>query len=78
MKEKMRSKYFPSDFHTSLYHRLIGLRQGSKLILEYTDEFDLLILTDTIPEEEDQCTTDYVLGLYSDIGCDCYADHPVC
>lgn len=53
MKEKLRRKYVPINYQTILYQRLLTLRQGSKSVQEYTEEFDLLTMQNAIHESDE-------------------------
>lgn len=65
-KKIFRSKYLPSNYCRSLYHRLLGLCKGSKSV-QYAKEFGLLMLRNIILEDEEQYGTHYIVGLCTQI-----------
>jgi len=68
MKGKPKAKFLLSHYLQDNYTKLYNLRQESKGVEEYTQEFERLIMTCNIRESEDQMVVRYLGGLNESIG----------
>ena len=67
MKEKLRSKFLPADYRQTLFQKLHNLRQGSKTVQEYIEEFYNLQARNDLRENEKQRIAHYLAGLHPQI-----------
>ena len=63
MKKLMRSTFLPYNYQSLMYQRLQNLRQGTKSVSDYADEFYQLIARNDIMETEEQLTARFIGGL---------------
>lgn len=63
MKKLMRATFLPYNYQSLMYQRLQNLRQGTKSVNDYADEFYQLIVRNDIMETEEQLTARFVGGL---------------
>ena len=54
MKEKLRGKFLPTDYRQTLFQKLHNLKQESKTVQEYTEEFYILQAHNDLKEDEEQ------------------------
>jgi hypothetical protein len=62
MKKHMRFAFLPYNYARMLYQRLQNLRQGNRLVDDYTTEFYQLVSRDAIAEDESRVAR-YIGGL---------------
>ena len=67
MKKMMRATFLPYNFQSLMYQRLQNLRQGTRTVNDYADEFYQLIARNDIMETEAQLTARYIGGLRTQI-----------
>ena len=67
MKEKLKAKFLPPHHLQDNYTKLHNLRQESKSVEEYTREFEKLVMTCDLRENEDQTLVRYLGGLNESI-----------
>src|SRR5574338_448148 len=63
MKKLMKATFLPYNYQSLMYQRLQNLRQGTKNVNNYADEFYHLIARNDIMETEEQLTARFVGGL---------------
>src|SRR5574338_239806 len=63
MKKLMKATFLPYNYQSLMYQRLQNLRQGTKTVNNYADEFYHLIARNDIMETEEQLTARFVGGL---------------
>ena len=63
MREKLRSKFLPSHYLQDNYLKVHHLKQGSKSVEEYTREFEQLLFTCDLREDDSQTLVRYLSGL---------------
>lgn len=63
MKKLMKATFFPYNYQSLMYQQLQNLRQETKSVNEYADEFYQLIARNDIMETEEQLTSRFVGGL---------------
>ena len=61
--EKMKSHFLPFGYTQALYQRLHSLRQGTRSVDDYTEEFHQLIARNDLSETEEQLVARYLGGL---------------
>ena len=59
----MKATFLPYNYQSLMYQRLQNLRQGTKSVNDYADEFYQLIARNDIMETEEQLTARFVGGL---------------
>lgn len=67
MKEKLKAKFLPPHYLQDNYTKLYNLRQETKSVEEYTREFEKLVMTCDIREDETQTMVRYLGGLNESI-----------
>jgi len=67
MKQKLKEKYLLNFYKHHLLDKLHSLHQGSRLVLDYTIEFDDLTLHCEVQEDSYQAISKYHSELRSDI-----------
>lgn len=70
MKKHMRMAFIPHNYTRMMYQQLQNLRQGTKMIDEYTTKFYQLVSRNDLVETKDQLVCRYIRGLqeqYQDI-----------
>src|SRR5574338_70000 len=63
MKKLMKATFLPYNYQSLMYQRLQNLRQGTKTVNDYVDEFYQLIARNDIMETEEQLTSRFIGGL---------------
>ena len=63
MKKLMKATFLPYNYQSLMYQRLQNLRQGTKSVNDYADEFYQLIARNDIMETEEHLTPRFVGGL---------------
>ena len=63
MKKLMKATFLPYNYQSLMYQRLRNLRQGTKTVNDYADEFYQLIARNDIMETEEQLTARFIGGL---------------
>ncbi|KAG5536304.1 hypothetical protein RHGRI_023921 [Rhododendron griersonianum] len=59
----MRASFLPHNYTRSLYQQLQNLRQGSKSVDDYTQEFYQLLARNDLSESQDQLVSRYIGGM---------------
>src|SRR5574338_1260715 len=67
IKKLMKAMFLPYNYQSLMYQRLQNLRQGTKTVADYADEFYQLIARNDIMETEEQLTARFVGGLRTQI-----------
>jgi len=63
MKAKLKSKFLPPHYLQDNFLELHHLTQGSKSVVEYTHDFEQLLLKCDLNEDESQTLIRYLSGL---------------
>jgi len=63
MKEKLKDKFLPPHYLQDKYTKLHNLKQETRSVEEYTREFEQLVMTCDLRENEDQTVARYLGGL---------------
>ena len=63
MRKMMKETFLPYNYQSLMYQRLQNLRQETKTVNDYADEFYQLIARNDIMETEEQLTARYIGGL---------------
>ncbi|XP_068649233.1 uncharacterized protein [Aristolochia californica] len=63
MKKKMKGQFLPFGYTQTLFQRLHLLRQGSRSVDDYTEEFYQLLARNDLSETEEQLVARYLGGL---------------
>jgi hypothetical protein len=63
MKRVMRRRFVPSSYHRDLCNRLQTSKQGSKSVVEYFKEMELLLIRSDIREDEESRMARFLHGL---------------
>ncbi|MDQ4222769.1 retrotransposon gag domain-containing protein, partial [Pseudomonas aeruginosa] len=63
MKKMLKATFLPYNYQSLMYQRLQNLRQGTRTVNDYADEFYQLIARNDIMETEEQLTARFVGGL---------------
>ena len=67
MKKELKKKFLPDTYRQNNFLKLHNLRQGTRSIDEYTEEFDLLTMRCGVTEEEEQTVARYLGGMRREI-----------
>ena len=59
MKLKMKEHFLPTDYEQLMYTKLFSLKQGTKSVEEYTEEFHELSIQNQVWESEAQLVARY-------------------
>ncbi|OMO69839.1 reverse transcriptase [Corchorus capsularis] len=63
MVRELKKKFLPEDYKQDVFLKLQNLKQGSMSVLDYTAEFDALMIKANINEPEEQTIARYLAGL---------------
>ncbi|OMO92485.1 Retrotransposon gag protein [Corchorus capsularis] len=63
MVREFKKKFLPEDYKQDVFLKLQNLKQGSMNVLDYTAEFDALMIKANINEPEEQTIARYLAGL---------------
>jgi len=67
MKEKLKAKFLPPHYLQANYTKLYNLRQETRSVEQYTREFEKIVMTCDIREDETQTMVRYLGGLNESI-----------
>ena len=67
MKLKIKEHFLPTDYEQLMYTKLISLKQDTKFVEEYTEEFHELSIRNQVRESDAQLAACYKVGLQMDI-----------
>ncbi|KAL6175180.1 hypothetical protein ACLB2K_051822 [Fragaria x ananassa] len=67
MRKELRKKFIPENYLQNNFLKLHNIRQGSRSVDEFTEEFDLLTMRCGLAEEEEQTVAIYLAGLIREI-----------
>ncbi|KAB2595470.1 hypothetical protein D8674_030920 [Pyrus ussuriensis x Pyrus communis] len=67
MKKELRKKFLPENYIQKWYSKLYNFQQGGKLVDDYTEEFDLLMVQCGVDELEEETIARYLGGLHREI-----------
>ncbi|RVW85285.1 Transposon Ty3-I Gag-Pol polyprotein [Vitis vinifera] len=67
MKLKMKEHFLPIDYEQLMYTKLFSLKQGTKSVEEYTEEFHELSIRNQVRESDAQLAAHYKAGLRMEI-----------
>ncbi|RVW45061.1 Transposon Ty3-I Gag-Pol polyprotein [Vitis vinifera] len=75
MKLKMKEHFLPTDYEQLIYTKLFSLKQGTKSVEEYTEEFHELSIRNQVQESDPQLAARYKAGLRMEIQLEMIAAH---
>ena len=75
MKLKMKEHFLPTDYEQRMYTKLFSLKQGTKSVEEYTEEFHELSIRNQVRESDAQLAARYKAGLRMKIQLEMIAAH---
>ncbi|RVW93025.1 Retrovirus-related Pol polyprotein from transposon 297 [Vitis vinifera] len=75
MKLKMKEHFLPTDYEQLMYTKLFSLKQGTKSVEEYTEEFHELSIRNQVRESDAQLAACYKAGLRMKIQLEMIAAH---
>ncbi|RVW69973.1 Transposon Ty3-I Gag-Pol polyprotein [Vitis vinifera] len=75
MKLKMKEHFLPTDYEQLMYTKLFSLKQGTKSVEEYTEEFHELSIRNQVRESDAQLAARYKAGLRMEIQLEMIAAH---
>uniref|UniRef100_F6H4H5 CCHC-type domain-containing protein n=1 Tax=Vitis vinifera TaxID=29760 RepID=F6H4H5_VITVI len=67
MKLKMKGHFLPTNYEQLMYTKLFSLKQGTKFVEEYIEEFHELSIQNRVRESDAQLATRYKVGLRMEI-----------
>ena len=67
MKRELKRKYLPDNYRQDIFLRIHNFRQKEMTLVEYTTEFDHLMLKGELTKVEEQTITRYLGGLKYEI-----------
>ncbi|KAL6200582.1 hypothetical protein ACLB2K_030363 [Fragaria x ananassa] len=67
MRKELRKKFLPENYTQNNFLKLHNIRQGSRSVDEFTEEFDLVTTMCGVIEEEEQTIARYLGGLRKEI-----------
>ncbi|XP_013601267.1 PREDICTED: uncharacterized protein LOC106308675 [Brassica oleracea var. oleracea] len=67
LKKHMRKTFIPYNFERLLFQKFHNIRQGSRSVEDYSNEFYLMLTRVDIHDSEDQLVVRYIAGLRSQI-----------
>ncbi|XP_024177783.1 uncharacterized protein LOC112183652 [Rosa chinensis] len=67
MKKELQKRFLPENYTQNNFMKLHNIRQGSRTVDEFTEEFDLLTTRCGVIEEEEQLIARYLGGLRKEI-----------
>ncbi|RVX23374.1 Transposon Ty3-I Gag-Pol polyprotein [Vitis vinifera] len=67
MKLKMKEHFLPTNYEQLMYTKLFSLKQGTKFVEEYIEEFHILSIQNRVRESDAQLATRYKVGLQMEI-----------
>ncbi|RVW54072.1 Transposon Ty3-I Gag-Pol polyprotein [Vitis vinifera] len=76
MKLKMKEHFLPTDYEQLMYTKLFSLKQGTKSVEEYTEEFHELSIRNQVRESDAQLAARYKAGLRMEIQLEMIAAQP--
>ena len=75
MKLKMKERFIPTDYEQLMYTKLFSLKQDTKSVEEYTEEFHELSIQNQVRESDAQLVARYKVGLRMDIQLEMIVTH---
>ncbi|XP_056167602.1 uncharacterized protein LOC130138213 [Syzygium oleosum] len=63
MEDKIRKYFLPKGYKRELYQRYQNLRQGTRTVDQYTNEFNELVIRNNIQDPEEMLVSKYLNGL---------------
>ncbi|RVW47624.1 Transposon Ty3-I Gag-Pol polyprotein [Vitis vinifera] len=75
MKLKMKEHFLPTDYEQLMYTKLFSLKQGTKSVEEYTEEFHELSIRNQVRESDAQLAARYKARLRMEIQLEMIAAH---
>ena len=71
----MNEHFLPTDYEQLMYTKLFSLKQGTKSVKEYTEEFHELSIRNQVRESDAQLAAHYKAGLRMKIQLEMIAAH---